>query len=179
MGFGHSPVSDPHCVVKIVRLPLNQVESLIITSDCMEGVQTHFTDRTVICGGDDCSHCFQGRPTRFLGFIVVRWRLGKGLLRLTSGPATQLMGFNPVPGMTLEVLQKNPRSPIKIRRSGFVKVAPQDSMTQLELLNCLSHLFCVGSVDFNDSYEVNRDRLRRLACTQSKDGMLPFPSDSD
>ena len=176
MSFGQSPVNERHCVLKIVRFSDGVAEQLIVLSDCMEGVQTHYTHRTVICGGDECALCFQGRPTRFLGFVVVRWRLGNGLLRLTSGPATQLMGMRPQPGLSITALQKNRRSPIQVRKEGFVDVGPSDSFTQLELLNTIAHLFGVGAVDFNESYEFNVDRLRGLACSQTKSELLPFSS---
>ena len=176
MSFAQSPVNERHCVLKIVRFCENSRESLVILSDGMEGVATHYTSRTVICGGDDCALCFQGRPTRFLGFVVVRWRLGNGLLRLTSGPATQLMTMRPRPGLSIVALQKNRRSPVLLRRDGMVTVPPSDTYSQLELLNTISHLFGVGSVDFNESYEFNVDRLRVLACKQTKSELLPFAS---
>lgn len=174
MSFGQSPLNDPHCVVKIIRLAPDRAEQMVIISAGFEGVQTHYTHRTVICGGDECKLCFQGRPTRFLGFVVVRWRLGKGLLRLTSGPATQLMAMRPRPGLTLLVNQKNARSPYQLKKLGFTDVSPEDTMSQLELLNCLSHLFGVGSVDFNDTYEQNLARLQALAVQQCASELLPF-----
>lgn len=174
MSFGQSPVNERHCVLRIVRLSPDHYEQMIVISEGMEGVQTHYTNRTVICGGDECKLCFEGRPTRFLGFVVVRWRLGRGLLRLTSGPATQLMAMRPRPGLSLTVKQRNLRSPYQLRKEGFVEVLPSDTVNQLELLNTISHLFGVGSVDFNGSYEENVAQLERLACTQSRSELLPF-----
>lgn len=174
MSFGQSPVNDRHCVVKIVRLSPSVTEAMIVLSVGMEGVQTHYTYRTVICGGDDCKLCFEGRPTRFLGFVVVQWRLGKGLLRLTSGPATQLMAMRVRPGLSLLVMQRNQRSPFQIRKEGYSDVSPSDTFSQLELLNTISHLFGVGSVEFNDTYEQNVARLQALACQQTKSEVLPF-----
>ena len=174
MSFAQSPVNERHCVLKIVRFSDGLAENMIVLSHGLEGVQTHYTHRTVICGGDECALCFQGRPTRFLGFVAVSWKVGKGLLRLTSGPATQLMGMRPRPGLWISGLQKNRRSPIKLRKEGFVDVKPSDAYSQLELLNTIAHLFGVGAVDFNESYEFNVDRLRVLACSQTRSEILPF-----
>jgi hypothetical protein len=174
--FGQSPVSSVPNVMKIVKLSPEVVEELICVSDGMEGVQTHYLQRTVICGGAECALCLDGRPTRFLGFVAVRWRLGLGLLRLTSGPATQLMAMQPRPGLVVAVKQKNPRSPIRIQKKGITAVPPDMTISQLELLNCLSHLFGVGSVDFDETYDVNLCRLQALACKQTKGELLPFTS---
>ena len=172
--FDQSPVDSVRNVIKIVKLSPDVVEELIVVSDGMEGVQTHYQHRTVICGGAECGFCFEGRPTRFLGFCVVRWRLGLGLLRLTSGPATQLMAMQPMPGLVLAVKQKNHRSPVRIQKQGTTAVPPDQTISQLELLNCLSHLFGVGSVDFDETYDVNVSRLQALACKQTKGELLPF-----
>lgn len=174
MSFAQSPVDGAPNVIRIVKLSFDHMEQAIVISEGMEGVQTHYCGRTMICGGPDCSLCFEGRPTRFLGFVVVKWRLGVGLLRLTSGPATQLMGMGARPGLALMILQKSARSPILLRKEGFERVARGEVVTQLELLNCLSHLFGVGSVDFNASYDVNIETLRVLALKQAAIERLPM-----
>lgn len=174
MSFGQSPVACVPNVMKIVKLSPDVSEELIVVSDGMEGVQTHYQHRTVICGDADCGLCADGRPTRFLGFCAVRWRLGLGLLRLTSGPATQLMAMRPRPGLVLVVKQRNYRSPIQMVKKGTTAVPPDMTVSQLELLNCLSHLFGVGSVDFDLTYDKNVSLLQAAACKQTRGELLPF-----
>ncbi len=174
MSFNQSPVQERPNIIRIVRLSDGVQEAVVVASESFEGIQSHFTDHTVLCGGSECPLCFEGRPTRFLGFVAVNWRLGRGLLRLTSGPATQLMGMVPKPGLSLRIVQKSRRSPIQIHRDGFVAIEPRQVVTQLELLNCLAHLFGVGRVDFDCTYDENVESLRVLACKQAARERLPF-----
>ncbi len=174
--FGSTPGGTEGTVIRIVKLSDDRAEEMIVCSETFEGVLSHYTHRSVLCGGKDCPLCYEGRPTRFLGFVVVQWRLGIGLLRLTSIPATRLMAFDPKPGMVMTVVQKNRRSAVQIARGGYASVKPKKVVTQLELLNCLSHLFGVGSVDFNDTYEANVESLRVLACKMAARERLEFSS---
>ncbi len=174
MSFAQSPVQEKANIIRIVKLSDGVQEAVVVASETFEGIQSHYTDHTVLCGGPDCPLCSEGRPTRFLGFVVVNWRLGRGLLRLTSGPATQLMGMLPKPGLSLRVMQKSRRSPIMLIRQGFVRIEPREVVTQLELLNCLAHLFGVGGVDFDLTYKENVENLRALSCKQAAIERLPF-----
>lgn len=174
MSFAQSPIQERPNIIRIVKLSDGVAEAVVVASETFEGIQSHFTNRTQLCGGQDCPLCFEGRPTRYLGFVVVQWRLGRGLLRLTSGPATQLMGMQPHPGLALTIMQKSRRSPIQLRREGFNPMEPAKVVTQLELLNCLSHLFGLGPVDFDRTYDENVDDLRVLACKQATRATLPF-----
>lgn len=172
--FGAKPVAEKDHVYDLLEVNAGDRLTVGVLSESLEGVYTHYSGRTLVCPGADCPICTFGRTPRFLGFIVVQFRERKRLLRLTANCALRLLASPPRPGQVYDLTRKSKRSTIQATFRQASIVSPDKVVTRMELLNCLAHLFCLGGIDFDASYESQLEALKDRAMVIAQRSELPL-----
>lgn len=142
--FGAEPRAREFSPVPILTWKEGAHEQLVVLSDVVEGVYTHYFDRSFLCPVADCSLCEGGRRARYYAFLTVGLRGRKWLLRLTDAPANSLLGAPPSPGAVLSVQCTAVRRALRVRRHVGTKVQHGDVVSRVEQLRTLWALFCLG-----------------------------------
>lgn len=142
--------SEPNSDRVGTHVPLLKVDRgrpiQVLALSRMEGCDVHFEGRSRLCPGSGvCKLCGMGRPTRYLGFAMVRYDEKRWLLRLTAQAAVRCLAYPIAPGRVYELHSKGEKRPLDIAYVRAVKIPPQEQIVErAELLRLVMGLHGLG-----------------------------------
>ena len=94
--FNASPQVQKFHSIDFLHLVAGETARVVVCCEVVEGLVTHFNQRTYLCPCSDCGMCEIGRPTRYHAFLRVFFRSKHFLLRTTGAAANKLKEMSPI-----------------------------------------------------------------------------------
>lgn len=144
---------------EVMKFPV-LVERRVLVLSPLVGINTHYFERSLICGGRSCPACKRGIAFKYAGYVVVFYEGVNRLMRLTATAAS--LGSDAalfVPGRVLLVTKVKERRPLMLLGDGDARLFDASTaISRLQLLSVVARLHGLpGLPDGID--EINATRL--------------------
>lgn len=126
---------------EVMKFPV-LVERRVLVLSPLVGINTHYFDRSVICGGRSCPACKRGIAFKYAGYVVV-WHEGVNRLMRLTATAAVIGGEGGlfVPGRVIRVVKPKERRPLTLMGDGDARQFDVSTIiSRIELLSVVARL---------------------------------------